>query len=130
MNKRQLLRYIGDYSQVFGVKEYMYTGGKAHGVKAFDINNGAGLEYTILADRCLDIGKLAFKGVNCSYLTQTGLVSPKYFSGSGQAFLRNFYAGFLSTCGLRNVGSPCTDNGESFGMHGLIGNTPGEEVCA
>ena len=64
MNKRELLRYIGDYSQIFGIKEYVFSGGKAKGVKAFDINNGAGLELTVLADRCLDIAKVAFKGVN------------------------------------------------------------------
>lgn len=130
MNKRQLLRYIGDYSQIFGIKEYVLTGGKANGIKAFDINNGMGLEFTVLADRCLDIGKLAFKGVNCSYLSKNGLVSPKYYTGNDQAFHHNFYGGLLTTCGLRNVGNPCKENGESFALHGVISNTPGEQVCA
>jgi len=130
MNKRQLLRYIGDYSQIFGIKEYVLTGEKANGVKAFDINNGAGLEFTVLADRCLDIGKLAFKGVNYSYLSKTGFVSPLYYNGSDASFFRNFHAGFLTTCGLRNVGCSCTDNGDFFEVHGRISNTPGEQVCA
>lgn len=42
--------------------------------------------------------------------------------------MRNFYAGFLTTCGLMNVGSPCIDNGETHGLHGRISNTPAEEV--
>ena len=130
MDKRQILRYIGDYSQMFGIKEYMFTGGKAKGVKAFDIHNSTGLEFTVLADRCLDIGKLAVKGVNCSYLSKTGIVSPTYYNGSDSSFFRNFYAGFLTTCGLRNVGASCNDNGEFFGVHGLMSNTPGEEICA
>jgi len=130
MDKRQLLRYIGDYSQLFGIKEYMFTGGKAKGVKAFDIHNGAGLEFTVLADRCLDIGRLAFRGINCSYLSKTGIVSSEYYHGSNPSFFRNFYAGFLTTCGLRNVGNPCNDNGDFFELHGLMSNTPGEEVCA
>ena len=130
MNKQQLLRYIGDYSQLFGIKEYRLTQGKAQGVKAFDINNGAGLEFTVLADRCLDIGRLAFKGVNCSYLSKTGIVSPKYYAGSDVSFFNGFYGGFLTTCGLRNVGSSNQDNGEFFGIHGRISNTPGEEICA
>ncbi len=130
MNKRQLLRYIGDYSQIFGIKEYIFSGGKAKGVKAFDIHNGTGLEFTVLADRCLDIGKLAFQGVNCSYLSKTGIVAPEYYNGSNSSFFRNFYAGFLTTCGLRNVGGSCNDNGDFFELHGLISNTPGEEVCA
>ena len=130
MDKRQILRYIGDYSQLFGIKEYTLSGGKTNGVKAFDINNGAGLEFTVLADRCLDIGKLTFKGVNCTYLAKTGIVSPMYYNGGEFAFHRNFYGGLLATCGLRNVGNPCVDNGESFTLHGLISNIPGEEVCA
>ena len=130
MNKRELLRYIGDYSQLFGIKEYTLTRGKSDGVRAFDIHNGSGLEITVLADRCLDIGKLTFKGVNCSYLSKTGFVSPMYYNGSDASFFRNFYAGFLTTCGLRNVGGSSNDNGEFFGVHGQISNMPGEEVCA
>ena len=130
MEKRQLLRYIGDYSQVFGIKDYTLSGGKAAGVRAFDVCNGAGLEFTVVADRCLDIGRLAFKGVNCSYLSKTGIVSPAYYYGNDPAFFKNFSGGLLATCGLRNVGSSSDDNGELFPIHGLISNTPAEEVCA
>ena len=130
MDKRQLLRYIGDYSQVFGIKDYTLSGGKANGVKAFDICNGAGLEFTVVAGRCLDIGRLTFNGVNCSYMSKTGIVSPVYYYGSDPAFFKNFSGGLLATCGLRNVGNASTDNGESFPIHGLISNTPAEEVCA
>jgi len=130
MNKHQLLRYVGDYNQLFGIKEYTFTQGKAKGVKALDINNGAGLEFTVLADRCLDISRLAFKGINCSYLSKTGIVSPTYYNGDDASFFRNFFAGFLTTCGLRNVGNSNQDNGELFGIHGCISNTPGEEICA
>ena len=130
MNKRKLLQYTGDFSQIFGIEEYILAGGKAKDIKAFNVRNGAGLEFTILADRCLDIGRLSFNGVNCCYLGKTGIVAPEYYDGSEQAFFRNFFAGFLSTCGLRNVGNSCNDNGEFFGLHGLISNTPGEQVCA
>ena len=130
LNKRQMLKYIGDFSQLFGIKGYTLSGGKAKGVKAFDIRNGAGLEFTVLADKCLDIGRLSFKGINCSYIGNSGIVSPEYYNENGINFLRSFYGGFLTTCGLRNVGSPCEENGESFGLHGRICNTPGEEVCA
>ena len=129
-NKRELLKYVGDLSQVFGIREYTLSGGKSKGVKAFDFRNGAGLEFTVLADRCLDITGLTFKGINCSYLSKTGIVAPEYYNEDGAEFLRSFHAGFLTTCGLRNVGSPCEDEGESFGVHGRISNTPAEEVCA
>ncbi|MEI6049801.1 MAG: aldose 1-epimerase family protein [Bacteroidota bacterium] len=128
--KRQMLKYVGDFSQIFGIKEYTISGGRAKGVKAFDVKNGSGLEFTVLADRCLDIAGLSFKGINCSYITKNGIAAPEYFEESGIGFLRNFFAGFLTTCGLRNVGSPCEENGESFPLHGRISNTPGEEVSA
>jgi len=128
--KRQLLKYVGDFSQLFGIKEYYLAGGKAKGVKAFDVRNGSGLEFTVLADRCLDIAGLSFKGTNCSYISKTGIVAPEYYDENGIGFLRSFHAGFLTTCGLRNVGVPCEDNGETFSLHGRISNTPGEEICA
>jgi hypothetical protein len=130
LNKRELLKYVGDFSQVFGIKEYILADGKAKGVRAFDVKNGSGLEFTIIADRCLDIAGLTFKGTNCSYITKTGIVAPEYYNENGIGFLRNYFAGFLTTCGLRNVGSPCEENGESFPLHGRISNTPGEEVTA
>ena len=130
INKRELLKYVGDFSQLFGIKGYTLTGGKANGVKAFDVKNGSGLEFTVLADRCLDIAGLSFKGINCSYITKNGIVAPEYYDENGIGFLRSYFAGFLTTCGLRNVGSPCEENGESFPLHGRISNTPGEEICA
>ena len=130
MNKRELLKYVGDFSQVFGIKEYTMTEGKSKGVRAFDVKNGSGLEFTILADRCLDIAGVSFRGTNCSYMAKAGVVAPEYYNESGIGFLRSYLAGFLTTCGLRNVGSPCELDGEAFPLHGRIGNTPAEEVCA
>lgn len=129
LTKREMLKYAGDFSQLFGIKEFTFSGGKANGVKAFDIRNGSGLEFTVLADRCLDIAGLSFKGINCSYISKTGIVAPQYYDENVIGFLRSFHAGFLTTCGLRNVGNPCKENGESFSLHGRISNTPAEEAC-
>lgn len=129
-NKRELLRYTGEYSQLFGIRPYTMTGGRADGVRAFDVRNGAGLEFTVLQDRCLDISALSFKGVNCSYLSKTGIVSPHYYEKDGNGFLRSFYSGMLTTCGLRNVGPPCIDGGEPFTQHGRISGIAAENVAA
>ncbi|HHW48354.1 MAG TPA: aldose 1-epimerase family protein [Clostridiaceae bacterium] len=130
VSKREILKYIGDASQLFGVKDYRFNGGKADGVRAVDVKNGAGIEFTVLPDRCLDIAYFSYKGVNCSYISKTGIVSPQYYNEKGLEFLRSFYAGFLTTCGLRSMGAPCTDDGEELGLHGRISNTPAEEVYA
>ncbi|MGI6113656.1 MAG: aldose 1-epimerase family protein [Mahellales bacterium] len=128
--KREILKYVGDFTQVFGIKEYTLSGGKAQGVRAVDVKSGSGLEFTVLPDRCMDIAWLSYKGNNLSYISKTGIVSPQYYNETGFNFLRSFYAGFLTTCGLMNVGSPCIDGGEAFGQHGRISNTPGENVSS
>lgn len=128
-NKRELLKYTGDYQQVLGVRDYTLNGGKAQGVRAIDVRNGSGLEFTVLPDRGMDIAWLSYRGTNCSYISKTGIVAPQYYSDDGIDFLRSFHAGFLTTCGLRNVGSPGVDDGEELGLHGRISHTPAEEVC-
>jgi hypothetical protein len=125
--KRELLKYLGDPSQLFGVKEYRLSGGWAEGVRAVDIRTGSGLEMTVLPDRNMDIAQLSYKGTNLSYMSKTGIVSPQYYSDRGNDFLRSFYAGFLTTCGLRNVGPPCRVEEEEFGLHGRISHTPAEQ---
>lgn len=130
LNKREILKYVGDFSQVFGTKDYTLSGGKSQGVRAIDLKNGSGLEFTVLPDRGMDIAWLSYKGSNISYISKTGIVSSEYYNEAGTNFFRNFFAGFLTTCGLMNVGSPSIDNGENFGLHGRISNTPAEEVYA
>jgi hypothetical protein len=55
-------------------------------------------------------------------------VAPAYYQEEGAGFLKSFTAGFLTTCGLTAVGSPCTDEGEKLPLHGTIGNTPAERI--
>lgn len=126
-SKRDVLKYAGNPSQLFGVKDYTLNGGKASGVRAVDFRNGSGLEFTVLADRGMDFSNLSYKGINFSYISKTGVVAPQYYNEREIEWLRSFNAGFLTTCGLSNVGSPCTDNGESYGLHGRISNTPAED---
>ena len=129
-NEKDLLQYVGDIRQVCGIKEYELTSGKARGMRALDVKNGSGIELTVLPDRCLDIGNLSFMGVNCSFLSKTGFVAPGYYNESVKGFMRGFFGGFMTTCGLRNVGNACQDGGESFEMHGRVSHIPAEEVCA
>lgn len=129
-DRRGILKYIGDTSQLFGVKDYRLIGGRAEGVRGVDVKNGTGLEFTVLPDRCLDIAYLSYKSVNFSYISKTGIVAPQYYEERGLGFLRSFYGGFLTTCGVTYIGSPCNDEGEELGLHGRISNIPAEEAYA
>lgn len=123
-------RFLGHPLQMYGVTPFEYKDGKADGVKGLELLNGAGMRLIVLPDRGLDISRLEYKGVNLSYLSKGGISSPEYFIPDGYGFLKNFFVGFLTTCGLRHIGAPCRVEDEAFGLHGVISNTPAEEVCA
>ena len=126
------LKYIGNRNQLFTVKNYIMTDGKANGVRAIDVDNGKGLFLTLLPDRCMDIYQLKYKGINYSYISPTGVVHPSYYDNRGIEFLRSFFAGFLTTCGLATICAPSEDvvgvssEVEALGLHGRISNTPAD----
>lgn len=120
--------YIGHYSQVSSIEEHILVGGKGNGMRLLEVRNGGGLQFTVSLDRCADISRLSFKGVNIGYFAPCGYVAPAFYDNKGAGFLKSFTAGFFTTCGLTAVGSPCTDNGEELPLHGNISNTPAETV--
>ncbi|MBQ3140964.1 MAG: aldose 1-epimerase family protein [Clostridia bacterium] len=119
-------KYVGNLSQLFDVRDCRLVGGRADGVRATTVKTGGGLEFTVLADRCMDIADLSFNGVNCALINPCGIVAPQYYDDKGAGWLKSFTAGFLTTCGLSNFGVPSAENGKLYGMHGAIGNTPAE----
>lgn len=129
--KRELEAYCGNLSQLFGVTECILQGGKAKGTKAYLLNNGSGLQMTVLADKCFAIPDLKFKGINIGFLSKTGICAPEFYQEEGtRGFLRNFEAGFLTTCGLTYMGTPCEVGGQKNGLHGVISNTPVEHASS
>lgn len=123
-----MINYVGHDSQLYGVEEHRLCGGKGDGMRLFQVNNGRGLMFTISADRGGDISRLYFDGKNMGFFSPCGYVSPQYHDDCGLGFLKSFTAGFLTTCGLTAVGSPCSDDGEELPLHGTIANTPAENV--
>lgn len=121
-------QYIGHDTQVYGIEEHRLVGGKGDGMRLLEVNNGKGLEMTVSLDRCADISRLRFKGINMSYFSPCGYVAPAYYQPTGTDWLKSFTAGFLTTCGLEAVGSPCTDEGVEYPLHGTIANTPAEQA--
>lgn len=130
MDKQALERKTGSTAQVMGIRDCILQGGKAHGTRAIELYNTSGLSLTVLPDRGMDISDLRCNGLNLSFLSKTGITASPYFAEDGaRGFFRSFFAGFLTTCGLTYMGSACQDNGEQLGLHGVISNTPAEEVC-
>ena len=124
----QYSNYIGHVSQLSGIEEHRLIGGKGDGMRLLEVRNGLGLECTISADRCADISRMSFMGLNVGYFSPCGYVAPQYYDKEGTNWLNSFTAGFLTTCGLNAVGSPCVDEGEALPLHGTIANTPAVHV--
>lgn len=120
--------YLGHESQLYGVEEHRLCGGKGDGIRLFEVNNGRGVMFTISADRGGDISRIYFKGNNLGFFAPCGYVAPQYYDQNGAGFLKSFTAGFLTTCGLTAVGSPCHDDGEDTPLHGTISHIPAENV--
>ncbi len=120
--------YIGHESQIYGIEEHRLVGGRGDGMRLLEINNGKGLQLTVTPDRACDISRLRFKGINMSYMSACGYVAPTYYDNVGSNWLQSFTAGFLTTCGLEAVGSPCVDEGVSYPLHGSIAHIPCEHT--
>ena len=126
----QIKQYIGDDLQLFGAERAVLSNGKANGVSVIHVKNGSGLHFDVLPDRALDISSFSYKDVGCSFISKTGIVNPQYYvEDEATGFLKNFFAGMITTCGLTYFGGPCIDNGKKLGLHGKISNTPAENVC-
>lgn len=128
-----LMRRIGDISQIGGIRRYELSEGKSKGVEAIDVRTGTGFIFTILPSRGMDIAWAEYKGISLAFIAKTGIVSPAYYEWVELNWLRSFFGGLLTTCGLSNVGWPCEEVLEGlglqkFGLHGRISNTPAENV--
>jgi len=133
--RSHLLPRIGDISQMGGLRHYQLLEGRARGIEAIDFRTGGGLAFTVLPGRGLDIAWADYKSTPLTHITKAGIVGPQYYEKDGLAWLRTFFGGLLTTCGLANVGWPCHDETDPFGidrargLHGRISTTPAEEVC-
>jgi len=127
--KTDLVSLIGDPLQVAGARSFQFTDGKAEGVRGISVNTGGGLQFTVLPGRGMDIPETFFKGRALHFFSGTGITSPAYYEEAGLRWLRGFYVGLLTTCGITNSGAPSIDQGEPFGLHGRIANAGAEDVC-
>lgn len=117
---------VGHPTQLYRVEESRLVGGKGDGMRLLNLHSGSGLQVTLLPDRCLDPARVEYKGYNLGFFSPCGYVAPEHYDKDD--FLRSFTAGFMTTCGLKNAGSPSIDEGEECVTHGRISNTPCENL--
>ena len=127
MDKMKLLRHCGNLEQVAYARPVTYGDGRASDMKAILVKNGK-LEFSLLQDKCLDIGPLSYGGINMTLLSKPGLQGRNPYDTHGEESVRSIMGGAMFTCGFENIHGPRTVNGEEFPMHGRMRTTPMEKV--
>jgi hypothetical protein len=128
MTRAELLRRVGDMRQLAGAQAYELSDGNERGCRNVRLYNAAGLDFDVLAERGLGIGRLAYRGIPLSWVSPVGVSHPAYLESQPLAWLRNWPGGFLTPCGLTQVGSPDMEDGNPLGIHGRIANLPAHNL--
>lgn len=124
---KTLLKKLGNMDQIAGIRESVLLRGRGEGTKIAEVYNASGLRFTVLPDRCMDIYDLSYKGVNISFHSKNGIISPLAFSPSDGEFPEQWPGGMLFTCGLSNVNLHSVIDGEAFPTHGRISSVPASD---
>ena len=124
-----LLSRVGLMDQVAGIRHYRLADGVGAGASVFAVHNRAGLRYTVVAEKCLDLFDFQYRGVNFAFRSKNGLVHPGRIGPQADDFYTSWGGGMLATCGLANVGVACEDEG-LHPIHGRIGSAPARLVQA
>ena len=127
--RESLRSLVGDLAQVAGARPSVLADGKSDGVRAVEVYTGGGFAFTVLPGRGMDIAFASHRGTPLSFLSGTGITHPAYYEEPGLGWLRGFYAGLLTTCGISAAGAPSTDQGRPFGLHGRYSNAAAEDLC-
>lgn len=124
-SRRDLLRHCNP-SALYGARRLIVSEGRGKGQGLIEVKTTAGLRLTLLEDKCLDILEMEYRGINLGFLSKNALVNEN--NPEADTFLKYWQGGFLGTCGLRNVGAPCSVEGEFFPFHGRIGQSPADKI--
>lgn len=131
-----LARHAGDPLQFAGVRLVTLGDGLERGIRALEFRTGAGLRFTALVDRAMDIADCEWRGAPIGWHSPAGFRHPglhDYEGEGGLAWLRSF-SGLVMTCGLDHILFMDDDPAERFhyaprekvssSIHGRIATIP------
>lgn len=126
--RSEILQRVGDIRQIARAEPFELMEGSERGVRAVRLSNAAGLDLVVLTDRGMSISDLSFQGIPLAFMTGLGAAHPAFTEPEGTGWLRTWPGGFLTICGLTQVGSPCEDDGEELGLHGRAAGISARDV--
>lgn len=125
--KREVMKWVGSMEQLAYARKMSLEDGKGRHTRIIEVSNGSGLQFTVVADRGLDIANASVYGIPFAFISKTGITAPALYEEPGTGFLRSFTGGLLTTCGMTYHGAPCED-GEALGLHGRMTSIPADFV--
>ena len=118
-----LLKHLGHIDQLAGIRESTLLRGRGEQIQIAEVYNAAGLRFTAVPDRGMDLYDCSYKGINLSFQSKNGLTSPQGCSPLAGEFCDQWSGGMLATCGLDNVGGQCESDG-NCPTHGRFSYIP------
>lgn len=136
LTREDLLRRSGQLAAYGGVRLMELADGTERGIRMLEFRTGAGLRFTVLVDRAMDIAEVDWRGASLGWHGPSGLRSPALHEPEGEGgfgWARSF-TGFLVTCGLDHILGPEEVDACHYGhpgirsarhgLHGRVANIP------
>jgi hypothetical protein len=117
IERRELLRRVGNLAQVGGVELLAYESGYARGGRFLDFRTGSGLRFTVNVDRGMDPGAAEFNGASLAWLPPKLFPAPAFWENDDHAWVRFVLGGLCNTAGLVTIGNPQTVDVSHFKFH-------------
>jgi len=118
ISRRDLMARVGRIEQIGGVRRVRLAEGPGAGVELAEFRTGTGFDFAVALSRGMDIPEASWRGQSLCWHGAPGLAAPQAYDPEGLEWLRLFYGGLLTTCGLSYAGAPCEDGGAKLGLHG------------
>jgi Domain of unknown function (DUF4432) len=118
LTRREFERRVGAIRQVAGIDLVTLDDGSQRGVRALEFRSGAGLDFSVLVDRTMDIGRFDYRGVPFAWQSGTGFRNPAYMDpmgDGGTGFMRGF-TGLFCTCGFDHIRQPDRGGADHFDL--------------
>jgi hypothetical protein len=131
--RRQLLDRVGDISQLAHVRRAALSEGFEQGAGLIEVFNASGLCFSILPGRALDIAAAHYRGMSLCFRASPGDVGPAFYEPEGYGWLRGWFGGLTTSCGLIFTGHPEADpeeENQEMGLHGRLSYIPARNVSA
>jgi len=116
--RKEITSYTGANWQVGGVRHLKFMEGQEDGTEVVQFDTGTGLTFNVHPSRGLDIACAKYCGASLSFDLPCGEAHPAHFDPHGIGWLKTFFSGLLTTCGMTWAGAMCEDEGTALGIHG------------